>query len=56
MIFEPILDAIVVEVVLQFARKGQNVLFRLKFAETYAALVRELGKRLWSPLNFEQLV
>ena len=55
-IFEPILDAIVMEIVLQLARQGQNVLFGLKFAKTYAALVGELRQRLRSPLNFEQLV
>jgi len=41
-IFEPILDAIVMEVVFELAGQGQNLLFGLEFAETDTALIGEI--------------
>jgi hypothetical protein len=54
-VFEPILDAALMKVVLKIARQSYNILFGLKLTQTDAALVL-IGELLGVPLDIEHFL
>ena len=55
MIFEPILNAPLMKVVLKVARQCHYVLFCLEFSQTDTALIL-IGELLWVPFDIEHFL